>query len=251
MTIADKLTLLASSKEQLRISLGLPKNLPFSEYYKHAYPYDLLTLFAGGKQGAWYDPSDLSTLFQNAAGTIPVTADGDPIGCMKDKSGNGYHATQTVSAARPIYRTDGVLHWFETDGVNDFFNTNLIPTTNWSSALALSVARTGGFIFDSNYNSANNYVSSSRANLIVFGSPTGQSNNKEFVFGEVFTHISEVTDDNVGNAITIGGRLDSSNVIGFTSQSSIYAMLFINGTITASERAAINKYLAKKAGLEL
>ncbi|PIE10063.1 MAG: hypothetical protein CSA72_10645, partial [Rhodobacterales bacterium] len=37
---------------------------------------------------AWYDPSDLSTLFQDAAMTIPVTADGDPVGAVQDRSGN-------------------------------------------------------------------------------------------------------------------------------------------------------------------
>jgi hypothetical protein len=44
------------------------------------------SLFANGEQGAWYDPSDLTTLYQDAAGTTPVTADGDPVGLMLDKS---------------------------------------------------------------------------------------------------------------------------------------------------------------------
>lgn len=48
--------------------------------------FNPLTLFAQGQQGAWYDPSDLTTLFQDAAGTTPVTADGDPVGLMLDKS---------------------------------------------------------------------------------------------------------------------------------------------------------------------
>lgn len=46
----------------------------------------ILALFAGGKQGVWYDPSDKSTLFQDVAGTVPVTKDGDPVGLMLDKS---------------------------------------------------------------------------------------------------------------------------------------------------------------------
>jgi len=43
-------------------------------------------LFASGEQGAWYDPSDLSTLYQDSAGTTPVTALGSPLGLMLDKS---------------------------------------------------------------------------------------------------------------------------------------------------------------------
>lgn len=43
-------------------------------------------LFFAGEQGVWYDPSDLSTLFQDAAGTTPVTAVEQPVGLMLDKS---------------------------------------------------------------------------------------------------------------------------------------------------------------------
>lgn len=44
-----------------------------------------ISLFSLGEQGAWYDPSDLSTLFQDSAGTTPVTAVGQPVGLMLDK----------------------------------------------------------------------------------------------------------------------------------------------------------------------
>lgn len=67
---------------------------------------------------AWYDPSDLTTLFQDAAGTISVTSFGDPVGLLQDKSGNGYHLTQSVSEARPVYKTDGTRHWIESNGTN-------------------------------------------------------------------------------------------------------------------------------------
>lgn len=42
-------------------------------------------LFRNGEQGVLYDPNDLSTLFQDAAGTTPVTAAGQPVGLMLDK----------------------------------------------------------------------------------------------------------------------------------------------------------------------
>ena len=45
-----------------------------------------LSLFASGEQGVWFDPSDLSTMFQDSAGTTPVTVDGQPVGLILDKS---------------------------------------------------------------------------------------------------------------------------------------------------------------------
>lgn len=44
------------------------------------------SIFATGEQGFAYDPNDLSTLYQDAAGTIPVTSAGQPVGLMLDKS---------------------------------------------------------------------------------------------------------------------------------------------------------------------
>jgi hypothetical protein len=41
------------------------------------------SLFANGEQGFAYDPNDLSTMFQ---GTVPVTAVGQPVGLILDKS---------------------------------------------------------------------------------------------------------------------------------------------------------------------
>lgn len=49
----------------------------------------------------------------------PVTSAGQPVGAMLDKSGHGKHATQAINEARPTYRTDGVRHWLEFDGVDD------------------------------------------------------------------------------------------------------------------------------------
>ena len=63
-----------------------------------------LSLFAASEPGLWYDPSDISTLFQDAAGTTPVTAAGQSVGRILDKSGRGNHATQATEAQRPQYQ---------------------------------------------------------------------------------------------------------------------------------------------------
>lgn len=88
-----------------------------------------LSLFASGEQGAWYDPSDLSTMFQDSAGTTPVTTDGQSVGKILDKSGRGNHASQATAAARPLYKTDGTYHWLQFDGVDDSLSTAAIDFT--------------------------------------------------------------------------------------------------------------------------
>lgn len=49
-------------------------------------PFTPLSLFLGGEQGAWYDPSDIATLYQDDLATLRVTAAGQPVGLMLDKS---------------------------------------------------------------------------------------------------------------------------------------------------------------------
>jgi hypothetical protein len=63
-------------------------------------------LFASGEKGAWFDANDRATLFQDAAGTIPVTAVGQKVGKWLDKSGNNNHATQSNTALQPTYQID-------------------------------------------------------------------------------------------------------------------------------------------------
>lgn len=50
--------------------------------------------FSAGRQGAWYEMGDLSTVFQSD-GTTPVTAAGQSVGKILDKSGRGNHLILT------------------------------------------------------------------------------------------------------------------------------------------------------------
>lgn len=88
-------------------------------------------LFANNEQGFFYDPNDLSTMFQNSVGTIPVTGVGQPVGLMRDKSGRNNHAFQTVSASRPILQRNATTgaYYLAFDGADDFLQTNNIDFT--------------------------------------------------------------------------------------------------------------------------
>ena len=89
------------------------------------------SIFANGVQGFVYDPNDLSTLFQDAAGTVPVNGAGQPVGLMLDKSGRNNHAKQTTSASRPILRQNAITgaYYLAFDGTEDFLRTNNIDFT--------------------------------------------------------------------------------------------------------------------------
>lgn len=94
--------------------------------FKNIYEWSPASLFSAGEQGAWYDPSDLSTLFQDAAGTTPVTTTGQSVRKILDKSGNGNHATAPSDAARPVLQIDGNgKYYLYFDGVDDCLTTTL------------------------------------------------------------------------------------------------------------------------------
>ncbi|MBT0886278.1 MULTISPECIES: hypothetical protein [Acinetobacter] len=88
-------------------------------------------LFANNEQGFAYDPNDLTTLYQDAAGTVPVTGVGQAVGLIKDKSGRGNHAYQTTSASRPLLQRNATIgvYYLEFDGSDDFLVTNSIDFT--------------------------------------------------------------------------------------------------------------------------
>ena len=81
-------------------------------------------MYRGGANGVWYDPSDFSTLFQDAAGTTPVTAVGQPVGLMLDKSKGLVLGPELVTNGDFGTTING---WTSIGGV----------TTQWSNGTAL------------------------------------------------------------------------------------------------------------------
>ena len=233
-----------------------------------------LSLFKNNEQGAWYDPSDISTLFQDAEGTTPVTADGDPVGLMLDKSGNGNHATQSVSAKRPVYKTDGMLHWLDLDGSSNLTH----PYSSGTSNLTLAA-------------SGEAYSSASRQQLISAGAagdkltsliwintnsgtswgtytsgdiPTGDSAlNTPLVMINVGNYTSRVQKlyTNGQSAATFNGIyrgddkdrrfMGSEKVDDNFMEGRIYGVVALGRETTSTELSNVNKYLADLAGVEL
>jgi hypothetical protein len=77
--------------------------------------------FTNGEEGVWYDLSDMSSLFQNAAGTIPVTAVGQPVGLILDKRLGAFFGDQLL--------------------VNGTFDTNVL---GWTAVMSGAISWEAG-----------------------------------------------------------------------------------------------------------
>jgi hypothetical protein len=248
-----------------------------------------LSLFAAGEQGAWYDPSDFSTLFQDSAGTTPVTAVGQPVGKILDKSGRGNHQIQATTTSRFTVQQDGSgFFYFNVDGVDDSSSSaatvNLSATSQlqfWAGVRKNSDA-SAGILAE---------LTTSAANAGSFGvqAPNSAGNYRFEVDGSVVTGRNATTytapisnvlscafDTGAGVNLNILPRIDgvvptlSSSVssgTGNLSNATLYigaragAGIFFSGRIyqmiirgvlcTAAEISNCERYIGSKMGIAL
>lgn len=125
-------------------------------------------LFSNGQQGVWYDPSDFSTMFQDTAGTTPVTATGQSVGLIKDKSGNNNNAIQSTSGNRPILQQDASGKYYL-----DFptaQNKSLVASANFLSSISGFTVFCGFLLNATNSNQAiySAYGSSSSFDILSY-----------------------------------------------------------------------------------
>jgi hypothetical protein len=225
------------------------------------------SLFAGGVVGAVYDPSDLSTLWQDSARTTPVTADGDPVGCIDDKSGNGNHATQPTGVRRPLYKTAGGLHWLEGDGVDDWLRSTFTiaqPIERVSAIRQISWTDTDQIFGGTTINGAALLQSGVSPSLSMFSGLSGPSSTAAIVGADAV--ITERFDDNnsrlaVNNGSYATGDADTRVPGGITifaqnnntaaANARCYGVTMRAGLLTDVQIASLRTYYAAKSGVTL
>ena len=103
----------------------------------------IASLFSSGAEGVWYDPSDLSTMFQTSDGTTPAVVD-SPVGYIRDKSGNGNHAIQATSTKRPVLAVENGRYYLDFDGTDDTLQNAAIDFSSKDSiSVFTAVTKTG------------------------------------------------------------------------------------------------------------
>jgi hypothetical protein len=117
-------------------------------------------LFANSEVGAWYDPSDLTTMFQDRAGKTPVTADGQTVGLILDKSKGLVLGSEIIST--PYSGSVGGLWTIDASGVhrngstssNALLTLSLVPSVGWHK-ISFSVSNFSGDSLTLNYPGGN------------------------------------------------------------------------------------------------
>lgn len=187
-----------------------------------AAPFSPASLFAANEQGVWYDPSDFSTMFQDAAGTTPVTAVEQPVGLILDKSKglvrnelltNGTFATDasgwtTQNATAGV--SGGQVTLTNTGANGGIYQA--IPTvvgrTYFVSIQLVSLSGGGNVLFFIKSDSTN-WASPNRINM-VNGSSTLQTYTQAFTATATTSYIHIINGStSVGHSVTV----DNASVI--------------------------------------
>lgn len=242
------------------------------------------SLFSNGEEGVWYDPSDLSTLWQDTAGTTAVTAAGQLVARIDDKSGNGHHATQGTESKRPVLRESGGLYYLEFDGAEDALQTASIDFSssdemsifagvtkkgtvlgNIAELSASITANTGAFVLLAPTGTNDRYGYNSKgtalANAFVVGYTAPTTNilteiskiSTDYILGRVdgvdsFSSSSDQGSGNYGNhALNIGSRTGTSSYF----NGNLFALIVRGAVSTPTEIANTESFIAEKTGVTL
>ncbi len=89
----------------------------------------------------WLDASDISTLWQDSAGTTPVTTNGQSVGRWLDKSSNARVYSQSTAGRLPLYQSSG-LGSGKPSVLGDDTDDGLLASVTWGidGAQTLAVA---------------------------------------------------------------------------------------------------------------
>lgn len=233
-------------------------------------PFTPARMFSGGEQGAWYDPSDLSTLWQDTAGTVAVTTAGQSVARMDDKSGRGRNATQATLAKRPTYQVDANgKPYLYFDGTDDSMVIGSLATVAVGDMVTALLASNGTttdpqFMVLSNGGTASPWLSVAQdagtaAPHSGVGTPTHKVNRTAIITDtrdglendlRSLTAPKILTVNNADFTGLTGAELSGYPTSGWPMMGRIYGVVIHEG-LSAQQLADTESWLAAKAGVTL
>lgn len=259
----------------MRMSLGINRGLALNNT-GGAGAFDPLSLFAS-TDGGWYDPSDFSTMWQDTAGTVAVTAVGQNVNRIDDKSGNGRHATVPAGLNPPVLRQDAFGFYYleyvaaSTQGLSVAFT----PTTNWPN-MAAAWIKASTTIATYPLAVAN---SASASRFVALIQSTAASNNAGIQMRGALNQITVLSGFTSGHIVIVANPRGTPDIkinktatgaisadsdfagsglntigIGYVPRSTpiystgnFYGGIVLNRAFTAAEMVAVDTYLASKS----
>jgi hypothetical protein len=226
----------------------------------------------------WWDFSDPALLRQTTAGATAVTADGDVVGYAIDKSGNNRPMASNNDARRPTYKTN-ILNGrsaIRFDGADDAIgattHSGTAPDTQTWFGVFANVSTT--------VNSARFFARASNASLFVnqgvsptsvaywsfasSASPAGNLGIPNAVFSLTYpssaqcivrqngTQVLTVTTPNAAYTTNTGLIAGAATLAGGNPTAcDCLEVLIWHVALSATQRSAVERYLASKYGLTL
>lgn len=244
--------------------------------------------FRGGEQGAWFDPSDITTVFQDAAGTTRAVAN-DPVGLILDKSGRGNHASQATAGLRPTLKQDAAGYYYleftdhvlttaaiDLSGTDKLTLAACVRKASDAATACLVEGALGGaavtFSVFAPLGAANNYsvrttdaLGIDELTLTTFTAPL--TNVLSFSINRALSGAANVIDPRVnGRVPSSAANSDAATTGNFTSAvyhigrrdgstlpfvGSVYGLVICGATKTDTERGRADRWLAARAGVNL
>lgn len=232
----------------------------------------------GGGSGGGFSPLSLApdlfylprttNLFQVSDLSTPVAANDDPVGAMLDLSDNARNQLQATSGLRPLYQTDGALHWLLPDGASgndDYLSASFaLIAQPITYVVAMRRGTVSSTVFDSDGFDGRQIfrVSPSVDSISILGGGATLSGTFADDADRVFTLVfnganSSISVDGTviasGNAATAGQHgltlFDSAIPGEASSFSGRFQGLFMKsgGLVAAGQLALVEQYMAAEA----
>lgn len=215
---------------------------------------------------AWYDFSDASTLFTDTGRTTAVSADGNAIKGVTDKSGTGHHLSEATNG--PAYKLNikNALSVSRFDGTNDILKTaafgstaqpfTVFAVTDWASATGtpfdgLDVNTVRHFRLD-----ANTISTFAGARLDCLGTASADIEDWQAwahtfngASSKIWESGTERASGNVGTAAITGFTLGDHGGGGGFFGGDFAEFLVYNAALSDASRDAVETYLGTKWGI--